>query len=101
MNFGDWTIDIPRPTLAVWFGDTWRMNTQLTINYGVRWDADTGALDPPHVSTPVTFDPRGGNPYGDIAITAGDRLYPGDLRDLANVAPRAGFTWNVGAKGSW
>jgi hypothetical protein len=99
MNFGDWTIDIPRPTFAVWFGDTWRMTNQFTVNYGVRWDADFGALDPPHVTTAITFDPRGGNPYDDIDIQAGDRLYPGGLRDLANVAPRAGFTWNVGAQG--
>jgi hypothetical protein len=98
MNFGDWTIDIPRPTWAVFFGDTWRMNSQLTVNYGVRWDADTGALDPPHVTTQVTFDPRGGNPYSDIDIAAGDQLYPGGLRDINNVAPRAGFTWNVGGR---
>ncbi len=98
-NFGDWTIDIPRPTWALWFGDTWRLNDQLTVNYGVRWDADYGALDPPHVTTPVTFDPRGGNQYDDIAIDAGDRLYPNGLRDLANVAPRGGFTWNVGGRG--
>jgi hypothetical protein len=98
-NFGDWTIDIPRPTWAVWVGDTWRLNNELTVNYGVRWDADVGALDPPHVTTTVTFDPVGGNPYRDIAIQAGDRLYPGGLRDLANVAPRGGFTWNVGAAG--
>jgi hypothetical protein len=39
-NFGDWTIDIPRPTWAVWFGDTWRVSDSFTVNYGVRWDAD-------------------------------------------------------------
>ena len=59
-NFGDWTIDIPRPTWAVWFGDTWRMSDQFTVNYGVRWDADWGALDPPHITTQATFDPAGG-----------------------------------------
>jgi hypothetical protein len=99
MNFGDWTIDIPRPTWAVWFGDTWRMSSQFTVNYGVRWDADTGALDPPHVTTQVTFDPRGGNPYSDIDVTPGGLLYPNGLRDINNVAPRAGFTWNVGGTG--
>lgn len=100
-NFGDWTIDIPRPTWAVWFGDTWRMNDQLTVNYGVRWDADWGALDPPHITTQATFNPAGGAPYPDIDFGPGDRLYPGDLRDLGSVAPRGGFTWNVGGDGNF
>lgn len=99
-NFGDWTIDIPRPTWAIWVGDTWRMSDQLTVNFGVRWDADWGALNPPHVTTQVTFNPRGGMQYTDLALNAGDRLYPGELRDLVNIAPRAGFTWNVGGTGS-
>lgn len=100
LNFGDWTIDIPRPTIALWFGDTWRMSNQFTVNYGVRWDADFGALDPPHVTTTATFDPRGGNQYADIRLDPGDRLYPGRLRDINNIAPRGGFNWNVGGTGS-
>jgi hypothetical protein len=99
LNFGDWTIDIPRPTLALWIGDTWRMNNQLTVNYGVRWDADWGALDPPYVTSPVTFNPRGGNQYADIDLTPGEKLYPGGLRDINNIAPRGGFNWNVGGTG--
>ena len=100
LNFGDWTIDIPRPTVALWFGDTWRMNNQLTVNYGVRWDADWGALDPPYVTSPITFNPRGGNQYGDIDLTPGEKLYPGGLQDINNIAPRGGFNWNVGGKGN-
>ena len=41
----------------------------------------------------------GGNPYDDIALEPGSRLYPNNLRDLANVAPRGGVTWNVGGRG--
>ncbi len=100
LNFGDWTIDIPRPTVALWFGDTWRTNNQLTVNYGVRWDADWGALDPPDVTSPVTFNPRGGNQYSDIDLQPGEKLYPGGLRDINNIAPRGGFNWNVGGKGN-
>jgi hypothetical protein len=99
-NFGDWTIDIPRPTWAVWFGDTWRMSDQFTVNYGLRWDADWGALDPPHITTQATFDPVGGAPYPDIDLGPGDMLYPNNLRDIGSVAPRGGFTWNVGGNGT-
>src|SRR5688572_19778950 len=94
-NFGDWTIDIPRPTYGIWIGDTWSINNQFTLNYGVRYDLDWGAIAPPHVTTQVTFDPRGGTQYGDIALNAGDRLYRTDMRDTDNISPRGGFTWNV------
>jgi len=100
-NFGDWTIDIPRPTWALWFGDTWRMNDSFTVNYGVRWDADWGALDPPLITTQAKFNPAGGvNPYSDIALAPGSLLYPNNLRDIGSVAPRGGFTWNVGGNGN-
>ena len=100
-NFGDWTIDIPRPTWAVWFGDTWRMNDSLTVNYGVRWDADWGALDPPHITTQAKFNPAGGAPYPDIDLGPGDLLYPNNLRDIGSVAPRGGFAWNVGGNSNF
>ena len=100
-NFGDWTIDIPRPTWAVWFGDTWRMAEQFTVNYGVRWDADWGALDPPHITTQATFNPAPGWTYPGLALEPGAKLYPNNLRDIGSVAPRAGFTWNVGGDGNF
>jgi hypothetical protein len=100
LNFGDWTIEIPRPTVAIWAGDTWRLTNNFTVNYGLRWDADWGALDPPFVTSQLTFNPRGGNQYSDIPLNPGDKLYPGGLRDLRNIAPRGGFNWNVGGKGN-
>ncbi len=99
-NFGDWTIDIPRPTWGIWFGDTWAVNNRLTVNYGVRWDADWGATAPPFVTTQTTFAPRGGVPFNDVAINSGDLLFKNDIRDLKNIAPRGGFTWNVKGDGS-
>jgi hypothetical protein len=94
-NFGDWTIDIPRPTYGLWIGDTWAVSNRVTLNYGVRYDLDWGAIAPPHITTQVTFDPRGGMQYDDIALEAGDRLYRTDMRDTNNISPRGGFTWNV------
>jgi len=85
---GAWTIDIPRPTWAVWFGDNWRPINQLTVNYGVRWDVDLGATNPPDVIT-STIPIDNGKFSGDFGFKTG-------IRDLKNVAPRAGFAWNVG-----
>jgi hypothetical protein len=95
-NFGDWTFEIPRPTWAIWFGDTWKATDKLTLNFGVRWDDDWGVTAPPYVTTAVTWDPVGGNPFdGIIAINPGDRLFRSDIRDHDNIAPRFGFAYNV------
>jgi hypothetical protein len=99
-NYGDWTIDIPRPSWAVWFGDTWRLRKRLSINYGVRWDVDWGALAPPGgESQHVTWNPAPGwvEPQG-IALKSGQELFTQNLRDLHNVAPRIGFNWGVNDK---
>ena len=96
----DWGIDIPRPTWAVWIGDNWRMTNQLTVNYGVRWDDDWGVASPPDV---ITNDilinnnaaASGKNIPGMIGTDFG---YKSGIRDNRNVAPRGGFTYNVGGK---
>ena len=36
-----------RPTWSVWLGDTWRLNNQLTLNYGIRWDDNWNVATPP------------------------------------------------------
>jgi hypothetical protein len=83
-----WLIDIPRPTFAAWFGDTWRINDQLTVNYGVRWDDDWGATAPPGISeTVIPID--NGREQGDFGYKSG-------IRDHNSFAPRAGFSYNVG-----
>ena len=52
-SYSGWTniIDSPRPTYAIWFGDNWRVNNQLTVNYGIRWDADPNTASAPNVKT--------------------------------------------------
>ncbi len=85
---GQWKVDIPRPTFAVWIGDTWRINDRLTINYGVRWDDDWGATAPPGV-TESTILIKNGKDDGDFGFKK-------NIRDHNNVAPRVGFTYNVG-----
>jgi hypothetical protein len=99
VNFtqGDWTIDVPRPTYAVWIGDNWRATSDLTINMGLRWDADPNMASPPGVRVndilvnsgiPQTYSSQlaGTNDYG----------YKTGIHDWKNIAPRAGFTYNVG-----
>ena len=92
---GDWTIDIPRPTWAMWLGDNWRVSNNLTINYGVRWDVDWGVASPPDVIT--NSIPLNNNaPAGLDGMVGTDFGYKDNIRDNDNVAPRVGFTYNVG-----
>lgn len=101
LNFGDWTIDIPRPTVALWFGDTWRMHNEFTVNFGVRWDADWGALDPPDVTSQVTFNPRGGNQHADIDLTPGEKLYPAACGTSTTSRLAAASTGTWAGRASW
>jgi hypothetical protein len=96
----DWGINIPRPTWALWIGDNWRVSNQLTINYGVRWDVDWGVASPPDVITNTI-------PINNNAAAAGTNIpgmigtdfgYKDGIRDNKNVAPRTGFTYNVGGR---
>jgi hypothetical protein len=96
-NESDWTIDVPRPTYAIWLGDNWRVRSDLTVNLGIRWDADPNQASPPNIVTnsiminsgiPASYNHQltGTNDYG----------YKTDIRDWKNIAPRGGFTYNVG-----
>jgi hypothetical protein len=86
-NQSGWLIDIPRPEMAAWFGDNWRVNNRLSVNYGVRWDDDLGVFSPPNV--PVTS----------IAISngaeTGDFGYKTGMHDHRNFAPRVGFVFQA------
>ncbi len=86
----DYAVDVPRPTLAIWLGDTWRATNNLTLNLGVRWDADWGATDPPGVRESVILIANG--------VESGDFGYKTGIRDNNNVAPRMGVAYNVGGK---
>jgi hypothetical protein len=85
-NTGNWNVDIPRPTYAVWLGDNWRVNSALTLNLGIRYDLDQRATDPPDTTNTRVFAPLNGP------------LFKSGIHDNNNVAPRAGFAWNIGGK---
>lgn len=79
-----------RPMYAVWIGDNWRVSNQLSVNAGLRWDADPSMAAPPGVtpnSIPI-----------DNGVVSGDFGYKDNIRDWKDFAPRVGFTWNVGGR---
>jgi hypothetical protein len=96
-NEQDWTIDIPRPTYAIWLGDNWRTTSNLTINMGIRWDADPNMASPPGVVVNDILINNGlTQSYGHQLAGVNDYGYKTGIRDWKNIAPRGGFTYNVG-----
>ena len=94
----DWGINVPRPTWAVWLGDNWRVNNQLTLNYGVRWDVDWGVASPPDVVTNSILinNNAAADPASVPDLLRTDYGFKDNIRDNRNVAPRAGFSYNIG-----
>jgi hypothetical protein len=88
-DYNNWQ---PTPSYAVWIGDTWQLNTRLTLNVGVRYDIAWRELSPPGVrETDLIIN------NGLFSENVGFR---NDIVDGNNVAPRVGFTWNVTGNGS-
>jgi hypothetical protein len=79
-------------------GDTWRLNDQLTFNYGVRWDDAWNVFSTPGtVENSIPIDNGSAIAGTNIpGLGTGDFGYRKDIRDHTNIAPRGGFTWNVG-----
>jgi hypothetical protein len=95
---GDWTLSVPGPTWAAWFGDNWRVTPNLTVNYGVRWDVAWNAASTPDTipnSIPIN-NGSAASPARLPSTGAGDFGYRNDIHDNRDVAPRAGFAWNIG-----
>ncbi len=86
---GNPTNDDNNHQFSAFIQDDWRVNDSLTLNLGLRYDVEK-------FSGPTTGDPLISNVTGDTGIKLGE--IP-DV-DKNNFAPRLGFTWDLGGKGS-
>lgn len=82
--------DVPRPEWSMWFGDAWRVN-RVTLNLGMRWDVDWGANSPKGiVDRDIIIN--NGKESGNFGFKSG-------IRDLTDISPRAGFTYDMTGSG--
>ncbi len=86
----DWKVEMPQSIFGFWAGDTWKLTRNLTVNYGLRWDADFGVVNPPGIqdtSIPINN-----------GVVSGDFGYKQGHTDTHDFAPRLGAVYKVGGK---
>jgi hypothetical protein len=77
-SVGDFHLVNDRHAWATWFQDDWRISSALTLNVGIRWDADLGIM---------------GEKKQLIPWMSGDRPHQLDW-----VQPRIGFAYRLGER---
>ena len=77
-SVGDFHLVNDRHAWATWFQDDWRISNTLTLNVGIRWDADLGIM---------------GEKKQLVPWMSGDRPHQLDW-----VQPRVGFAYRLGER---
>src|SRR5437660_223544 len=72
--------------VGFFFQDSWRINRHLTVNYGVRYDAEVSPLFAPATAVNAAAEQALG-------------VVEGIPRDYNNVAPRIGLAWDPAGNG--
>lgn len=79
---------------GLYLGDEWRPTPSLTLNFGLRYDAEINTLNN-DFTVPWAADPEiGERPELQPFLNRGNRK-----NDLDNVSPRFSFSWNVADNG--
>lgn len=97
-GFGNPNSAISNRPLAFYAQDSWKIRPNFTVNYGVRYDVElTDTI------APIGFrDPLSGINLSPVdLLVAQDQLgvQQGFPQDTNNIAPRAGFAWDIKGNG--
>ena len=85
-GFGNATAHLKNTTLGAFVQDSWKIASNFTLNYGLRYDVEFT----PHFSAVSQLSAAGQDLLG---------VMQGIPRDTNNWAPRAGFAWDPAGNG--
>jgi hypothetical protein len=86
----NWDVKMPQSIAGFWAGDNWKLTNHLSVNYGLRWDADFGVVNPPGIQN--TSIPINSN------VLSGDFGFKQGHTDSHDFSPRIGAAYRVGGK---
>lgn len=84
-----------------YFQDEWKFRSNVTVNYGARWEINPPANTSPHqnvfvASTPIVGTPLPATPVvnapGPVTFVAAKHWYEGDFKGA--IGPRFGIAWS-------
>jgi hypothetical protein len=97
-GFGDPNSGLTNRPIAFFAQDSWKIRPNLTLNYGIRYDAElTETIDPIGFRDPLTgilLSPQDLQTAQDFV-----GVQQGFPRDMNNFAPRLGLAWDVNNDG--
>ncbi len=93
------TQDIPQTELALFIQDSWKPTSRLTVNYGLRWEAQIQP-DPITPAASVFYAPFIGQ---SVTTAQGTFRFPSDgtiPADYTMFQPRLGISWDMNGDAS-
>ncbi len=84
------TQNLVQYEIAAFLQDSWKPSPRLTVNYGIRWEAQ---IEPPPLTAPsqVFFQPFIGQTIGGHAFPSNGKI----PSDYGMIQPRLGIAWDV------